>query len=97
MKIGEKEYKPKIDNEVIFAIEEHFEGKYDSDILVLIGKDVQRFKVKEMAELIHFTVSDEFTWDEFKKTILPSQYVECCKEIIIDISKAFELDKTKKK
>lgn len=89
MKIGDKEFKVKITNKVIWDIEEHF----DNEIINLITSDVASFKTKQMAELIHFGVRDEVSWDYLAENLKLNQYVECAKEVIEEITKSFQLKK----
>ena len=91
MKIGDKEFTPKITNRVIWDIEEHF----NKEIGQLIASAVE-FKTKDMAELIYFTIRDEISWEDFEKEIQLNQYVKCAEEVGVAIVNAFKVDSKKK-
>jgi hypothetical protein len=99
MKIGDRDLKPRIDNEVIFAIEEHFDK---GDIITLMN-NASSFTTKDLAHFIFFTVSDEFdSFNDFtsinsSKAIKPNQYIDAAREVSVLITKAFGLDKATKK
>jgi len=92
MKIGNREFKAKINNRVIFDIEEVFGNKNIGIILA----EIQTLTTKDMAMLIHQTIKEEISFDEFADEIQLNQYTEAATEVGLAISKAFGLDSKKK-
>ena len=91
IKIGKKNFNVKIDNQVIWDIEENLNGEISA-----IMKGVGEMRTKDLALLIFHSIKDDITCEEFAKQIKLDQYIAAATVVIQEIHKAFGLTEKKK-
>jgi hypothetical protein len=91
VKIGEQEYDVKINNQVIWDIED----VYDNEISKIMDS-LTEMKTKELGLFIYQGIKDAITFEDFAKEIKLTQYVAAGLVIVGEINKAFGVVEKKK-
>lgn len=93
IKIGEQELEVKINNRVIYNIEEDFNKPI---FKVMADAEKLNLTMQETGKIIWHTVKDEITWDSFVDEMQLNQYEPANIVVGQQLAKAFDTGSKKK-